>query len=104
MGALHRSQLGALENVPSPRHAGELIAQMAVVDKELAGVEAKGLFPVTHACCLSRRCSCTAASSCAGRWTRAPAAPRAAGGGCAGRLGERRRRERRRPVTWQSTS
>lgn len=54
-----------------------------------------------NACCLSRKCSCTAASLCAGRWMRAPVAPRAAGGGCAGHLG---RRSRTSPGTWQTTS
>lgn len=51
---------------------------------------------------LSRRSSCTAASSCAERWTRARAVPRAAAGVSAGWLGQRRRR--RKLVTWQTTS
>lgn len=51
-----------------------------------------------------RRCSCTAASSCAGRWTRPRAAPRAAGDACAGRPSNRRSSRTRNLFTCQTTS
>lgn len=65
--------------------------------------------PQSHAltlllCPHRRRCSCTAASSCAGRWTRPRAAPRAAGDARAGRPSNGSRRRRRNLLTWQTTS
>lgn len=63
-----------------------------------------GLCPDPVLCPHPRRCSCTAASWCAGRWTRPRAAPRAAADARAGRPGSGRSSRTRNPFTWQTTS
>lgn len=124
------SQPGTLENMSSPGHLRKHEAASLAVDGNggcgpcwcgngngcTMGIASPVLWESWQQCqcdsqsCVltwpavlppSRRCSCIAASSCAGRWMRALAAPRAAGDGCAGQL---RQRKRRNLFTWQTTS